>query len=202
MAPRACTRPSNRPALDPNSTQMLSRLAPHVLLLGLGADTASAQTEGVVNMQVSIPDGYFNAAYLKPVLADSTFSDHAGSCGGGDGDDCTPNLAVDGFTGDHHRWLSTSPVSMDGSPGTGPAGEYHHWLAIDLQDDFWIQQVTLVSGRDSTHDDPPGSNTHPLCSYQFDVFSGQSHAGAATTVLTADFATQVRAMDNLQFVDD
>ena len=157
-------------------------IPPLLLLLGAASNGVLAQQDdGVVNLQQAIPDGYFNAAYQKPVLADSTYMNSADSCGGGDGDDCTADLAVDGFTGDHHRWLSSF----------GP-GDDSHWLVVDLQDDFWVQQVNLFTGRDRGGADGEMNSDHPLCSYHFDYYSGQSHTGPRnpyTGHLTPEFAS-------------
>ena len=86
---------------------------------------------GAISLQVAIPDGLFNAAYQKPAYADSVLS-NAISCGSASGD-CLPALATDGYSGNHHRWIS-SPDRPD------------HWIGVDLQDDFWVTTVNVFAG--------------------------------------------------------
>jgi hypothetical protein len=130
------------------------------------AQDVEQHTEGRVSLQQNLPDGVINAAFQKPTLADSELQDHA-PCTGGDGDDCDASLGVDGYTGNGNRWVST-------------ADEPTHWYAVDLQDDFWISQVNIFAGYDTPGDDVY-SPSNGLCSYSFQVWSGQSlsQAGAA-----------------------
>ena len=107
---------------------------------------------GAISLQVAIPDGLFNAAYQKPAYADSVLS-NAISCGSASGD-CLPALATDGYSGNHHRWIS-SPDRPD------------HWIGVDLQDDFWVTTVNVFAGRDTTGNDAFEPD-HPVCSYTFE----------------------------------
>jgi hypothetical protein len=66
-----------------------------------------------------------------------------------------------------------------------------HWIAIDLQDDFWVTTVNVFAGRDTTGD---GSfePDHPICSYTFEYWAGQSEIGVydMNDEDLATFATQ------------
>ena len=126
---------------------------------------ARAQSdEGELEATVPTPEGMFNAALGMPVVADSEYS-APGSCPLVDGaNDCVASLAVDGFIGNEHRWLSTAEDS-------------EHWLIVDLQANHWIEVANIFAGYDASSADgtiSTADTTYGLCDYDLQYFIGRA----------------------------
>ena len=134
----------------------------------LAAPAAGQSDEG--ELHAHVPEGMFNAALGKPVVADSEFIDDrqgsSGSCPLVDGVmKCVASLAVDGFIGNEHRWLSccSRPAEADSV----------HWLIVDLERSQWITAANVFAGFDATSDDGAISTddtTYGLCDYDIQYY--------------------------------
>ena len=147
-------------------------------LLQFACRTAG-QDDADPDLQSHIDPSLFNAAYQKPVYADSFLGDGHGLLNTDSlcdpvhpNNGCQPTDAVDGFAGNSHRWISS-----DVSP--------HHWLAIDLERLEWVQSISIFAGRDA----PGDGQYHPvsgLCSYAIWAWAGDSSATLSPVLAAAD----------------
>lgn len=148
-------------------------------LIVCGIEVARAQDDADPDLQSQIDSSLFNAAYRKPVIADSYLGDGLGTLNADElcdpvhpNNGCEPSNVVDGFAGNSHRWISS-----DVSP--------YHWLVIDLERQEWVQSVSIFAGRDA----PGDGQYHPvsgLCSYVIWAWSGDSHADLSREMAESD----------------
>lgn len=143
------------------------------------ANCAAGQDDADPDLQANIDPGLFNAAYRKPVFADSYLGDGHGVLNDDElcdpahpNNGCQAADAVDGLAGNSHRWIS-SDVSA------------HHWLAIDLERLEWVQSISIFAGRDA-----PGDGVyHPvsgLCSYAVWAWAGDANAVLGPLIAESD----------------
>eukprot|EP01050_Picozoa_sp_SAG11_P007535 SAG11_NODE_632_length_8057_cov_6.472481_6_plen_191_part_00 len=151
-----------------------------VAALALLSATCQAQVDDEdPDLQSGVPPNMFNAAYLKPVIADSYLGDGRGQLNQdalcdplNPANGCVPTDVTDGYAGNSHRWISS-----DLSP--------HHWIAIDLERLEWVTSLAIFAGRDE-----PGDGVyHPvsgLCSYVFWAWAGDPTEPLTPTLGASD----------------
>jgi hypothetical protein len=138
-------------------------------LLAVGTLARAQSDEAEMELTAPTPEGMFNAALGMPVVADTEFHDDrpgsSGSCPLVDGSmDCVASLAVDGFIGNEHRWLSS-------------AADSQHWLIVDLQANHWITTANIFAGYDPSAADGTVSTadvSYGLCDYDLQYYTGRA----------------------------
>ena len=139
-------------------------LAAAAALLLAAPPAVNAQADEAEMADIApIPEGYFNAALGKPAVADSEYS-ATGSCPEVNGGfNCVASLAVDGWFGNEHRWLSAGDQSL-------------HWIIIDLGETFWITTANIFAGYDADSTDGAldmTASTDGICGYDIQYYVGR-----------------------------